>query len=441
MRKKWDDEWTNEQKLKHANRIVPKCGGLPKIIDAVAKSDRSFWENINDGLVTKLKKGPQFGHLRGVLSWMHSYFDGCSDSVKPCAFYLSVFPTNYKIRKAHLLRRWIAEGYSRDTTGCSAKENAEKLFHELVKLGIIQEVPGMPLCQISEFFREYIFSQPMEDNLVFDLEGHCKPNSQRTGQHLTIMESWEREQKNVFESIDVSRLRSLTVYGEWHSFFISDNKMKRIRVLDLEGTSGLEDDELKRIFGILLDLKFISLRGCKSIKCLPKTLGGLRQLESLDVSGTSIVTLPRAIIKLQKIQYIRAGRKFLPDEDCTSAASEVGGQKKLVGCCWTSTKSSQGSDDAVGSQQPSGTTATPEAEGSDGGHQGQHQHQLKVLVKVHHKHQYHKIKKLMAKGKRSWWAAAGHPPNRHCCPPLSPCSWFDDNNNQPVRLLVYDRGL
>ncbi|XP_066393256.1 disease resistance protein Pik-2-like isoform X3 [Miscanthus floridulus] len=395
---KQKNESITEKNLKHAERIVPKCGGLPKIIDAVARSPCSFWENINNDLVTKLKNDPK---LRGVLSWMHSYIDGRSDSVKPCIFYLSVFPTNYKIRKAHLLRRWIAEGYCRDTTGSSAKESAERLFDELFSRDIIQTLPSMPVCQINGFFREYIISQPMEDNLVFVLEGHRKPNSQRTVQHLTIMEDWERE-KHVFESIDVSRLRSLTVYGKWKPFFISD-KMKRIRVLDLEGTSGVEDCCLKHIFEILLSLKFICLRGCKSITCLPKTMGGLRQLESLDVSGTSIVTLPRAIIKLQKIQYIRAGCKFLPDEDCTSAASEVGGQKKLVGCCWTSTKSSQGSDDAVGSQQPSGTTATPEAEGSDGGHQGQHQH---------HKQRYQKIKKV---GRR--WTSR-----------LSSCSWFAHNN-------------
>lgn len=137
---------------------------------------------------------------------MQSYFDGCSDSVKPCVFYLSVFPTNYKIRKAHLLRRWITEGYSRETTGSSAKENAESLFNDLVNLLIIQKLPGTPLCQISGFFREYIISQPMQDNLVFQLEGHCKPNSQRTVQHLTIMQESGRGSKKMC-------LRALTCPG------------------------------------------------------------------------------------------------------------------------------------------------------------------------------------------------------------------------------------
>jgi hypothetical protein len=187
------------------------------------------------------------------------------------------------------------------------------------------------------------------------------------------MGTWERKKKkHVFESIDVSRLRSLTVYGEWQNFLVSEDMMKRIRVLDLEGTTtGLTDDELERILGILLSLKFISLRGCKSITCLPETLGGLRQLESLDVRGTSIVTLPQAIIKLGNIQYIRAG-VFLPFEDWAVAAlqddsdgADGGRQPSTLDEDGTLAAASQGNStaDAVGSQQPS---PTPEAEGRDG---------------------------------------------------------------------------
>uniref|UniRef100_A0A8R7QMS4 Disease resistance R13L4/SHOC-2-like LRR domain-containing protein n=1 Tax=Triticum urartu TaxID=4572 RepID=A0A8R7QMS4_TRIUA len=168
------------------------------------------------------------------------------------------------------------------------------------------------MCQVNGFFHEYIMSRPMEDNLFFSLEGHCSLNSQVVGQHLTIRNSWDRD-INVFESIDFSSLRSLTVFGEWRPFFISTNiNMRLVRVLDLEDTSNVTDDDLKDIGKLLPRLKFLSLRGRRGITHLPKSLSCLRQLQTLDVRHTSITALPQAIIKLQKLQYIRAGTSKQP---------------------------------------------------------------------------------------------------------------------------------
>ncbi|XP_044335815.1 disease resistance protein Pik-2-like [Triticum aestivum] len=338
----------NPELLAHLNgkvdlaKLVAKCGGLPKVVSAMGKPlNWLFWEDMNDDFMLKLETDPQFHSLRGLLSWMHSYFDSCSDLVKPCILYLSVFPASSKIRRGRLVRRWIAEGYSRDTLGCTARENAQNRLSELVKLSIIQQVTNNNICQVNGFFREYIVSRPMEDNLVFALDGRCSPNTQPTGQHLTIMTNWQRD-KNVFEGIDFARLRSLTIFGAWCSFFISI-KMKRLRVLDLEDMIAIKDDDIEQIFLNLLSLKFISLRGCRNISRLPDTLGGLRQLQTLDVRFTSIVMLPSSIIKLQKLQYIHAGTVVLPDDDWTSASSEDG--------------------DGVTSQLPTATSA--ELEGRD----------------------------------------------------------------------------
>ncbi|XP_048560861.1 disease resistance protein Pik-2-like [Triticum urartu] len=172
---------------------------------------------------------------------------------------------------------------------------------------VTTNVPSMSLtsCSVNGFFREYIVSQPMEDNMVFALEEHCSQNSQYTGRHLVIRSSWDRD-RYVFDSIDFSRLRSLTVFGEWKSFFISE-KMKVLRVLDLEDTSEVTNDDLEKIVKLLSRLKFLSLRGITSLSRLPDSLGNLKQLETLDVRHTSVAMLPSTIINLQKLQYIRAG--------------------------------------------------------------------------------------------------------------------------------------
>ncbi|XP_047054912.1 disease resistance protein PIK6-NP-like [Lolium rigidum] len=309
--------------------ILAKCGGLPKVIAAIKKYvsyrvcdiDKTMrrLQYLDTDFMVKLETDEQFLCLRGLFSWMESYFDACSDFLKPCIFYLSVFPLGHNIRWQRLLRRWIAEGYSRYRSGSTAEENGETLFSELVKLSIIQLQSRVnKVCQVNGFFLEYIISRRMEDNLVFALEDCCTLNSQLAGQHLTVRSNWVRD-KNLFENIDFSRLRSLTVFGEWMPFIISPSvDMRLIRVLDLEDTTGVTDSDLEKIGKAFSRLKFLSVRGCKEIRRVPKSLGGLRQLQTLDVRGTSVVTLPSVIMKLEKLQYIRAGT-IVPSHEWTSA--------------------------------------------------------------------------------------------------------------------------
>uniref|UniRef100_K3ZN91 NB-ARC domain-containing protein n=1 Tax=Setaria italica TaxID=4555 RepID=K3ZN91_SETIT len=294
--------WENKNlETKHRNDearhiLLQKCGGLPKVICAVAETSNMVRDiKLQDNLVSKLEATRS---LEDVLSWLLSYFQSCQDSLKPCIFYLSIFPVNHTIRRRRLIRRWIAEGYFRDNKESTAEENGERSFSNLVDLSMIQKPrtsvddTRMPLCQVNGFLREYIVSRLMEENLVFELEGHCRKNIQRTGRHLAIDNSWDRD-RNVFESIDLSLLRSLTVFGKWETFIISD-RMRLLRVLDLEDvSSGVTNVPL--------------LRGCREISHLPDSLGDLKQLQTLDIRETSVSKLPKSIIELEKLQYIRAG--------------------------------------------------------------------------------------------------------------------------------------
>jgi hypothetical protein len=121
-----------------------------------------------------------------MFSWMQSYIDACSDSIRPCIFYLPIFCGEKKIRRQRLLWRWIAEGYCRDTSdGTTCEENGEKFISELVNLSIIQQSErNKVFCEINGFIHEYIISRPTEDNLDFAFEGRCSLNSTRAGQHL-----------------------------------------------------------------------------------------------------------------------------------------------------------------------------------------------------------------------------------------------------------------
>jgi Leucine-rich repeat (LRR) protein len=178
--------------------------------------------------------------------------------------------------------------------------------------------------------RDISISKSMEENLVFRLEESCSSNAHGTVRHLTISSNWKGDKSEFESAVDLSRIRSLTVFGEWRSFFISD-KMRLLRVLDLEGTSGLVDHHLEHI-GKLLHLKYLSLRGCDGIFHLPDSLGNMRQLQTLDIKGTCIIVVPKTIIKLRKLQYLRAeARSVLYNNTSDFLCDDL--PKLCVACC------------------------------------------------------------------------------------------------------------
>ncbi|XP_044953824.1 disease resistance protein Pik-2-like [Hordeum vulgare subsp. vulgare] len=305
-----------------ANLILKKCSGLPLAIVTIGgflsnqtKSSLE-WRRLNERMSTELEMNPELGYIRTVL--MRSY-DGLPYHLKSCFLYMPIFPEDYKVGRGRLARRWSAEGYSRGVRGKSAEEIADGYFMELISRSMIlpsqQSIlgrNGIGSCQVHDLIREIGVSKSMEENLVFTLEEGCSSNSQAMVRHLAISSNWEGD-KNEFEStVDMSRLRSITCFGKWKSFFVFD-KMRLLRVLDLEDTAGLYPHNLKDI-GKLLHLRYLSLRGCGDISYLPDLLGNLRQLETLDVRDTWIVQLPKSIIKLRKLNYLRTSRKPANDD-------------------------------------------------------------------------------------------------------------------------------
>uniref|UniRef100_A0A8I7BHV8 NB-ARC domain-containing protein n=2 Tax=Hordeum vulgare subsp. vulgare TaxID=112509 RepID=A0A8I7BHV8_HORVV len=254
---------------------------------------------------------PKFEVIKAVL--MKSY-DGLPYYLKSCFLYLSIFPEDLNVSRRRLVCRWIAEGYSWD------KSIADKYFIELIERSMILPTQQSILsrqvfdsCQLHDLIRDISIAKSMEENLVFRLEEGCNSNTRGTVRHLSISSNWEGDERELENTVELSRIRSLTVFGNWRPFYISE-KMRFLRVLDLESTEGLADHHLEHI-GKHIHLRYLSLRRCEGVFYLPNSVGDLRQLETLDIKFTRIFMLPETITKLSKLCFLHAGNVFCDQEE------------------------------------------------------------------------------------------------------------------------------
>ncbi|KAG2598118.1 hypothetical protein PVAP13_5KG299707 [Panicum virgatum] len=234
--------------------------------------DRSAWELII------LLKGLQRNRNNIAKTMLTFYYNELPINHKSCLLYLSILPQDHRIRRTSLLRRWIAEGQEKGSK--SLVDQAERVFNALVTRGFVR--PGetstsskIKSCTIHHIVHEFITTD-------ISLVDTCLPPelahrlSMNSGMALQDASSSD-------QPFDVTGtlLQSMPELHQW----------KLLKVLDLEGCTGLKQKHMKNICKILL-LKYLSLRKTSITK----------------VFSTKSVTLPM-------LKYFLAGNKVSPPDN------------------------------------------------------------------------------------------------------------------------------
>jgi hypothetical protein len=175
------EEGEKTSTAKVAELLLSKCGGLPRVITTVAgylaSKPRDLlgqeMRRLSDNFIQEVATNPVFDSLRGLLAWMHCYLDACPPHLKKFMLYLSIFPQDIIIGRRRLIRRWIAEGYSKGNDSSSMEKYAEKIFDEVAALSVMQpvlEASKVIGYRVNGFFREYVISRPAEERIFFPVE-------------------------------------------------------------------------------------------------------------------------------------------------------------------------------------------------------------------------------------------------------------------------------
>uniref|UniRef100_A0ACD6A4Y0 Uncharacterized protein n=1 Tax=Avena sativa TaxID=4498 RepID=A0ACD6A4Y0_AVESA len=313
-----------------ASPILRRCRGLPLAISTIGgllanrQNTKIEWEKLDKYLGVELESDP--GNIKKVIA---SSYDGLPYHLKSIFLYLSIFPENHGIRRTRMLRRWMAEGYIAKNRNMPVAEVGERFCNELMTRSLIQPskkkkiIPGLRVgrCTIHTMLLHIIQSKAVEENNLFLIEKQCNEVPQSKIRHL-VVSRWKTGEK--MENINLSCIRSLTVFGDCPVSLISP-KMRMLRVLDLEDTTNVKNEDLSQI-GELYHLRYLSLRGTDVTK-LPSSLQQLRYLETLDIQDTKVKRLPHGIVKLENLRYILAGVKFSKDLLKKVAQVEIDNQK------------------------------------------------------------------------------------------------------------------
>ncbi|CAL4982586.1 unnamed protein product [Urochloa decumbens] len=309
---------SEEEKDKGPEEILKICGRLPLAIVTMAglvacnpnKPNGNNWGKVCKQIFPEPMTTLSLDGVKRILDFCYNDLPG---DLKTCALYLSIFPKGSKISMKRLTRRLTAEGFVSEKQGLTEEEVAETYFNQLMRRKLIRPVEHnsngkVKAFQVHDMVLEYIVSKSSEENFITVVGGHWMMQPPSNKVRRLSMQSSGSKHENMTKNINLSQVRSVTVFGSlkqlpFHSF---NNGI--IQVLDLEGWKGLKERHVKNDICKMLMLKYLSLRRTEIAK-IPKKIVKLECLETLDIRETHVEELPKSAEKLKRISSILGGNK------------------------------------------------------------------------------------------------------------------------------------
>ncbi|KAL7219708.1 hypothetical protein ACSBR2_012716 [Camellia fascicularis] len=302
----WDFGGVCPSELEKVSReIVRKCEGLPLAIVTIggllSTKNRvvSEWKKFYDSLGSQLERNPNLTRIKKiVLLSYHNlpYF------LKPCFLYFGIIPEDYSISCGRLVRLWMAEDFIEEQKGKTLEEVAEEYLIELILRNLVHvsstKINGrVKKCRVHDVVREIILSKSEElsfCHVLADEDSSLNNQSQRLSMHM------KNRMDKVLESRHISRIRSFFLFavGELPNKSLLGElaeNFKLLKVLDLQDAPL---DQLHEEVGNLLHLRYLS------VKTIPKSIGKLQNLQTLNLKYSLVFELPIEINRLHKLRHL-----------------------------------------------------------------------------------------------------------------------------------------
>ncbi|GAU37606.1 hypothetical protein TSUD_365270 [Trifolium subterraneum] len=273
-------------------KILRKCQGLPLALKTIGsllytKSSLVEWESILASEIWELPEEESNIIPALMLSYHH-----LPSHLKRCFAYCALFPKNYVFEKEHLILLWIAENFLQCTRHNMCVEDVgEQYFNDLFSRSFFQQSRKYAMCFIMHDLLNDLAKYVCGD-VCFTLQDEQSNNILKTTRHFSFLENANKSLERFETFNNANRLRTylplcLTPHAiPWN----------------LPMPSTLMEELISK-FNLC---RVMSLICCSLDNGLPDTIGNLKYLRYLDLSGTNIKRLPDSVCSLYTLQTLKS---------------------------------------------------------------------------------------------------------------------------------------
>ncbi|XP_058108336.1 disease resistance protein At4g27190-like [Magnolia sinica] len=277
-----------------AREVFKECGGLPLAIITLGRAMRGVRNlNVWDNALSQLKKSAPTdikGMEDRVYQSIKVSYDHLRPELKPGFLFCCLFPEDYDIDVDRMIRLWKGEGFLEDVGSLEEMINKGHSWVEKLKSScLLLEGEGKGYVRMHDIVRDVAISISLKEDAGYK-------SLVRAGvglKGLSHVQNWEEYKRISLMRSGIDKLPEGMHYPKLQTLMMLENKelteiqggfleaMKELRVLDLSETT---INRLPSPLSNLVNLRVLCMRDCMFEASCLSALGGLKNLESLDLS-------------------------------------------------------------------------------------------------------------------------------------------------------------
>ncbi|BAT88675.1 hypothetical protein LR48_Vigan10g072900 [Vigna angularis] len=309
-------------------KIARKCNGLPLAAKTLGGLLRS---NVDVGEWNRILNSNMWAHDDVLPALRISYFH-LPAHLKRCFAYCSIFPKQHLLDRKELILLWMAEGFLQHIHEDEEMESVgNDCFNELLSRSLIQKENAVAEENFRMHDLIYDLARLVSGRSSYHFDGSEIPRTVRHISFLREMFDISEKFEGLYElkclrtflprlsypfvqcyltkmvshgwlpKLRCLRILSLSKYTNITELPNSIGNLLHLRYLDLSYTSieSLPDETF-----MLYNLQTLILSNCESLIQLPQKIGNLTNLRHLDISDTNLTEMPTQICNLQELRTL-----------------------------------------------------------------------------------------------------------------------------------------